>query len=506
MDTRWKSTVKALKEKVKAFLGFAKSYRREFLGGVALVLGLAVMVLLFREAPILNTGRTWIVGLAANVLIGLGLRTLLRFDLARRYGGWSPADVADYDGWKAAWRTRQRNMTVIAVVLFAAAVAFFFYQMKVRYYYYYSNYSMGYLLMATVLFQYGLCQSVTIRFMNGMLDRLMGAVNEVSQERLAAAVELERESIEKAARSERLKVDLISNVSHDLKTPLTSMVGYIELLKKEPLDPASRDYVDVISDKAQKLKEMIESLFSLAKASSGNVQLTMETVEMNMLIAQLFADMEDRVAGSGLNFVRQMTAADTRLVSDNMHLYRICQNLLENAIKYSAKGTRVFVKTWVEGSDGAAAAAAGTSRVAGTAGTAGNAGTTGNTGNAGTSGITGTAGSAGTAGITGTAGNAGTAGSVKTSGMAGSASDLGVIDPEDQICLEITNTAGYLMDFEKEDIVERFARGDKARSSDGNGLGLAIVSTYAGALGGDFDIQIDCDQFKVRLKFPRGVV
>ena len=70
-----------------------------------------------------------------------------------------------------------------------------------------------------------------------------------------------------------------------------------------------------------------------------------------------------------------------------------------------------------------------------------------------------------------------------------------------RICLEITNTSGYPMDFTKEDIVERFARGDKARSGDGNGLGLAIVSTYAKALGGEFDIKIDCDQFKACLKF-----
>lgn len=62
--------------------------------------------------------------------------------------------------------------------------------------------------------------------------------------------------------------------------------------------------------------------------------------------------------------------------------------------------------------------------------------------------------------------------------------------------IEITNTSGYEMDFEKEDIIERFSRGDKARTSEGNGLGLAIVSTYAKALGGEFDIKIDCDQFK----------
>lgn len=69
--------------------------------------------------------------------------------------------------------------------------------------------------------------------------------------------------------------------------------------------------------------------------------------------------------------------------------------------------------------------------------------------------------------------------------------------------MEITNTAGYFMDFDKEDIVEQFARGDKARNSEGNGLGLAIVRTYTSALGGEFDISIDYDQFKAKLFFPR---
>ena len=77
---------------------------------------------------------------------------------------------------------------------------------------------------------------------------------------------------------------------------------------------------------------------------------------------------------------------------------------------------------------------------------------------------------------------------------------------DQKICMEITNTAGYQMDFKKEDIVERFARADKARSTEGNGLGLAIVSTYAAALGGEFDIFIDYDQFKARLVFPREMV
>ena len=134
---------------------------------------------------------------------------------------------------------------------------------------------------------------------------------------------------------------------------------------------------------------------------------------------QIFADMDDRIKESGLKFVTQLTEEDTAIYSDNSYFYRICQNLVENALKYSAKGTRVFIKTYKK--------------------------------------------------------EAGT---------------------DQKIVLEITNTSGYEMDFEKEDIIERFSRGDKARTSEGNGLGLAIVSTYAKALGGEFDIKIDCDQFK----------
>lgn len=307
------------------------------------------------------------------------------------------------------------------------AVFFLIYTIRTRLfaYGYVLNYAFAYFLIFTVILFFGLAEWSIINFMKRRLSQMMNVVHEINEERLAEAVEIERQSLEKAAKSEQLKVDLISNVSHDLKTPLTSMVGYLELLKKEPLDYVARDYVDVISDKAEKLKVMIESLFSLAKASSGNIQMEMEPIELNRLIEQLFADMENQITESRLHFVKLLTTENTCFISDNIHMYRICQNLLENAIKYAAKDTRVFVKTFLETSE---------------------------------------------------------------SGK--------------NVSLEMTNTAGYYMDFDKADIVERFARGDKARTSEGNGLGLAIVSTYTNALGGSFDIHIDCDQFKAKLTFP----
>ena len=426
MATKWKNTI-------RRGLAWAKEYRHLILACICVTLGMLLLAALFREACRTSTRTVWFFGMIANVFLGKGLWGLFAFWLNRTYGQWHPdgsGGTEDYAQWKGMRQHLQKELTLVFGLVFFIAVLFFLYLLTSNTAYYrFQNLSIGYLFLFTVILQYGLCQVSSFRFLQRLLDQVAAGMMEVSQKRLAEAVQMERESIEKAAKSERLKVDLISNVSHDLKTPLTSMVGYIELLKKEDLDPVSRDYVDVISDKAEKLKSMIESLFSLAKASSGNVQFTMETVELNMLMEQILADMEDPIRSSRLEFVKWMTAEDTHMVSDHVHLYRICQNLIENVLKYAASGTRAFIKAWVEAADTAA---------------------------------------------------------------------------EDRICLEITNTSGYRMDFTKEDIVERFARGDKARSTEGNGLGLAIVSTYTGALGGSFDIQIDCDQFRVQLSFPRG--
>lgn len=322
--------------------------------------------------------------------------------------------LSDLEGERKTVGKRFRN--ILAVELSAAAAYLFFISYSSRWGW---NYAAGYMMVATVFIEYIFCREVIQRYWRNELDQIMEQTESFFQKRLEQALEIERKSLEKVSRSDQLRVDLITNVSHDLKTPLTSIVGYLELIKKEELSDVVRDYVDVISTRAGKLGEMINSLFSLAKASSGNVELHKETFELNRLMEQIFADMDDRIKESGLKFVTQLTEEDTAIYSDNSYFYRICQNLVENALKYSAKGTRVFIKTYKK--------------------------------------------------------EAGT---------------------DQKMVLEITNTSGYEMDFEKEDIIERFSRGDKARTSEGNGLGLAIVSTYVKALGGEFDIKVDCDQFK----------
>lgn len=440
MDTKWKNTennndaknreasAETVKEDGAAFNeSILKKNLNFILGGLLIILGLAVIIYVFYRARFyISSSQTWRLGISANVAIGAGLCLILPKAFEKYYGGWLPQNSDFYYSWKETWK-RQHKKTLIAGGI-AMAIAVFNLNSQIKGGYFSPNFAPDYMLVATVAVQLAVTEFWMIKFMRGRLDILMDCVNEINKERLREAVELEKKSIEKAAKSERLKIDLISNVSHDLKTPLTSMVGYLELLKKEELGDVSRDYVEVISDKAEKLKEMIESLFSISKASSGNIKTKMEPIELNRLIEQIFADMDDSIAESGLQFVMRLTEDDTRLTTDSLHMYRICQNLIENSLKYSAPGTRVFVKTFIKES------AAGK-----------------------------------------------------------------------RVYLEITNTAGYLMDFDKEEIVERFARGDKARSGDGNGLGLAIVSAYAGALGGSFDINLDCDQFKAVLSFPADV-
>ncbi len=426
MATRWKDTAK---KKVQEFI----LANLRIIGGVVVVgagvyLGLNLVI----NRGYHPTEEALFFGVLCNLLLGLGLNGLLGEYFEKRYKDWRPEDETHFEEWKGVRRIWNQRLLIAGVATFIAAFWYLTYLTnggaRVNWQYY-TNYASGYIMIISALIQYLICRAAFERFWMKKLQEMMDASAQINRKRLEEALEIERKSLEKMSRSDQLRVDLITNVSHDLKTPLTSMVGYIELIKKEELSDVVRDYTDVISDRAEKLKEMINSLFNLAKASSGNVELHMERFEVNRLIEQIFADMDDHIKASGLTFVTDLTEEDTELVSDNSYFYRICQNLVENALKYSAKGTRVFVKT-----------------------------------------------------------------SAKPAGDAA--------EEERKLCLEITNTSGYPMDFTQEDIIERFARGDKARSGDGNGLGLAIVSTYTKALGGEFDIKIDCDQFKACLVFP----
>lgn len=152
-----------------------------------------------------------------------------------------------------------------------------------------------------------------------------------------------KRSAEKQIQAERLKIDLITNVSHDLKTPLTSMVGYTDLLKQEELGQEAKDYLDIISQKQELLKEMIQNLFELSKSTSGVEELHMEMLDMRKLLEQILGDMDDVIRESGVAV--RCTFDDPPLLfsGDNEKMYRVVQNLLENALKYSLERTRIYV-------------------------------------------------------------------------------------------------------------------------------------------------------------------
>lgn len=149
--------------------------------------------------------------------------------------------------------------------------------------------------------------------------------------------------MERQVKSEKMKIDLITNVSHDLKTPLTSIIGYIDLLKKTELSDEARDYVEVLSRKSEHLKHMIQEVFEVSKATSGNMELHIETVDICTLILQTMGDMEERIEESHRIIRKTLAAEPLYVLSDGQRLYRIYQNLIENALKYSLEGSRVFI-------------------------------------------------------------------------------------------------------------------------------------------------------------------
>ena len=229
-------------------------------------------------------------------------------------------------------------------------------------------------------------------------------------------------AVSEKLKSERLKIDLITNMSHDLKTPLTSIASYVDLLAKEDLPAHAKDYVSILSQKTERLKSVIEDLFDLSKATSDNLPLDMKEIDLCRLIEQSLADMEELIEDSGIPFKVNRPDAPVLITNDGAKLSRVLQNLFSNAVKYSLPGTRVFV-------------------------------------------------------------------------------NLQVIDNE--AVVTIKNTANYEMNFEEEDILERFARGDASRTTEGSGLGLSIAKSYTEVCGGKFAISIDGDQFIAEVRLPK---
>ena len=227
-------------------------------------------------------------------------------------------------------------------------------------------------------------------------------------------------AIEDAVKSERLKTELITNVSHDLKTPLTSIINYSDLLSKEDnSEEEVKEYAKIINEKSNKLKVLIEDLFEVSKATSNNIELNKQELDFNSLVQQSIGEWEDKIAEKNLEIISNLPEEKVMLNVDGQKFSRVLDNLFSNISKYALENSRVYV-------------------------------------------------------------------------------DL--ID-EDRVKLTIKNISKYPLNISAEELMERFTRGEKSRTTSGSGLGLSIASSFVRAHGASFDIDIDGDLFKVIIEF-----
>lgn len=173
--------------------------------------------------------------------------------------------------------------------------------------------------------------------------RLFGAFRRYGQamNRLQSGME---SAVQEQMRAERMKTELITNVSHDIKTPLTSIVNYVDLLKKEDIpSPAAREYITVLDRQSKRLKKLTEDLVEASKASSGALPVDLQPTDVSVLFSQITGEYQDRLADCHLTLVTQPPAGQPVVLADSKLLSRVMDNLVSNICKYAMPETRVYV-------------------------------------------------------------------------------------------------------------------------------------------------------------------
>lgn len=232
------------------------------------------------------------------------------------------------------------------------------------------------------------------------------------------------ESVSAKVKAERLKTELITNVSHDLKTPITSIINYVELLSKiDGLPEEAKDYISVVAKKSERLKNLTQDLFDISRVQSGNEAVVLEKIDVALLINQSLGENDSEIKKSGLSFCVN-ASKELYISADGRKMSRVISNLISNILKYTMKNTRVFITA---------------------------------------------------------------------------------CERDSEVIIEFKNIASYPMNFDADEIVGRFVRGDESRTADGNGLGLAIAKSYTEICNGNFEVVIDGDMFKAILKFEKYI-
>lgn len=152
-----------------------------------------------------------------------------------------------------------------------------------------------------------------------------------------------KKAVDNELKSERLKTELITNVSHDIRTPLTSIITYVDLLKREQDQEKVEEYVAVLEQKAQRLKVLTDDLFDAAKASSGNIPVDLEKIDIASLITQGLGEVSEKIEAMELNFIFNHPEEKMYISADGSLLWRAIENLLSNIFKYALKGSRVYI-------------------------------------------------------------------------------------------------------------------------------------------------------------------
>ena len=231
-------------------------------------------------------------------------------------------------------------------------------------------------------------------------------------------------AVDEEVKSTRMKTDLITNVSHDLKTPLTAIITYVDLLKDADLPKEDqKKYIQILDQKADRLKLLIEDLFEISKATSKTVQLNIADVDIASLLRQVSLELQDKIDAADLIFRWQLPEEKVILPLDPQRTYRIFENLLVNITKYALPHTRVYIT---------------------------------------------------------------------------------MEDTENHVKISMKNISATELDFNPNEITERFVRGDASRNTEGSGLGLAIAKSFTELQGGRLEVFTDADLFTVEITFLKS--
>lgn len=203
-------------------------------------------------------------------------------------------------------------------------------------------------LVVLFIVQYKTIRQATGRMADGNLDEVVDEKTvpfyaDVARNlnRTGSAI---RVAVEQATRSERMKTELITNVSHDIKTPLTSIISYVGLLRKTDIqDSRALEYIDVLEAKSKRLAQLMADLVEASKVTSGNVTVNLEPINLSELVKQAAGEFEARLSERNIQLMSRLPEQPMMVVADGRHMWRVLDNLFSNTVKYAMDGTRVYV-------------------------------------------------------------------------------------------------------------------------------------------------------------------